>query len=102
MARGHPDTEDLGPRHSGAEQPRGTLPGGDQHHQSPDAAVIVAAGTGNTGSGSEMQRLLAPTQLAAEAADAEDAKIIALMNARRAEQGKPPLSLVQEAQVWES
>ena len=70
--------------------------------KSPDAAVIVAAGTGNTSSGSEMQRLLAPIQLAAEAVDAEDARIIALMNARRAEQGKPPLSPAREEQVRES
>lgn len=65
---------------------------------STDAAVIVAEGTGRARSGGAAASAFVQTA----AADAEDARIIAVMNTRRAEQGKAPLSLEQEAQVREN
>jgi hypothetical protein len=60
--------------------------------RSPDAAIIVAEGVRGHDQG------FAQT----DAAAAEDAKVIATMNARRAEQGKPPLTPAQEASVREN
>lgn len=59
--------------------------------RSQDAALIVTEGTGGTSSRQE-----------AEAADAEDTRIIAVMNARRASKGKHPLTPAQEQQVREN
>jgi hypothetical protein len=66
--------------------------------RSPDAALIVAEGTGRVGPGGAAASAFDQTG----AADAEDARIIAVMNARRAEQRKPPLTPDQEAQVREN
>jgi hypothetical protein len=60
--------------------------------RSPDAAIIVAEGV----RGSEQ------AFVQTDAAAAEDAKVIATMNARRAQQGKPPLTAAQEASVREN
>jgi hypothetical protein len=63
-----------------------------------DAALIIAAGTGRqTGIG---ERTTHATD--GSLAEAEDDKIIALMNARRAAIAKPPLSADQEKSVRES
>ena len=60
--------------------------------RSPDAALIVAEGSGG-GDQSFGQT---------DAAAAEDSKVIATMNARRAQQGKPPLTADQEERVREN
>lgn len=57
--------------------------------RSPDAAIIVAEGV-HGGDQAFVQT---------DAAAAEDSKVIAMMNARRAQEGKPPLTAAQEAQV---
>jgi hypothetical protein len=59
---------------------------------SPDAAIIVAEGVRGTGQGF----------MQTGAAEAEDSKVIATMNARRTQQGKPPLTAEQEARVREN
>jgi hypothetical protein len=78
--------------------PRAHFLGAINTVRSPDAATIVAEGTGRTGPGGAGAAAFANTG----AADAEDARIIAVMNARRAEKGKPPLTPEQQAQVIEN
>jgi len=63
--------------------------------RSPDAALIVAEGARRAGSDGPATSAFVQTG----AADAEDARIIAVMNACRAEQGRPPLTPEQETQV---
>ena len=58
---------------------------------SSDAAIIVEGVSGG-------DHAFAQT----DAAVAEDSKVIATMNARRAQQGKPPLTAAQEEQVREN
>jgi hypothetical protein len=60
--------------------------------RSPDAAIIVAEGVGGG------DQAFGQT----DAAAAEDSKVIATMNARRAQQGKPPLTAAQEERVREN
>ena len=79
--------------------PRAEFRGAISSVHSPDAALIVSDGTRGTGSRGDATYALAPTEREAKAAGAEDARIITVMNARRAEQGKPPLSPEQEEQV---
>lgn len=67
--------------------------------RSQDAALIVTKGTGGADSGIEAISALAAPEQEDNTRDAEDARIIAVMNARRAEQGKPPLTPEQEEQV---
>jgi hypothetical protein len=62
-----------------------------------DAALIVAKGGGGTDARCAATQALGQT----EAADAEDARIIAVMNTRKAEQGKSSLTPQQEAGVLE-
>src|SRR5438552_4115301 len=57
----------------------------DQLFCSPDAALIVAQGTRGPGSRGEAQYAVAPAVWEAETANAEDARIISLINARRAQ-----------------
>jgi hypothetical protein len=64
--------------------------------RSPDAALIVAEGSG----GREPSGVA--TSTFAKTADAEDSRIIAVMNARRAQQGKPELTPEQEERVKEN
>ena len=78
--------------------PRAHFLGAINTVRSPDAALIVAEGTGRAGSGGAATSAFVQTG----AADAEDARIIAVMYARRAEQGKPPLTSEQAAQVREN
>jgi hypothetical protein len=60
--------------------------------RSPDAAIIVAEGVGGG------DQALVHT----DAAAAEDSKVIATMNARRAQRGKPPLTAAREKRVREN
>ena len=78
--------------------PRAHFLGAINTVRSTDAALIVTEGTARARSGGAAASAFVQTG----AADAEDARIIAVMNTRRAEQGKPPLSLEQEAQVREN
>jgi hypothetical protein len=77
--------------------PRAEFRGAITTVRSTDAATIVAAGT--SGSSSHAAQALTATEWETKTTDAEDARIILLMNARRAEQGKAPLTPEQEEQV---
>jgi len=76
--------------------PRALFRGAIISVRSHDAALIVAEGTGGAASRGEPTYALAAAGREAEAADAGDARIVAVMNARRATQGKPPLTAGQE------
>jgi hypothetical protein len=81
-----------------SSNPRAHFLGAINTVRSQDAALIVAEGTGRAGSGGEAASAIGQTG----PADAEDARIIVIMNARRAAQGKPPLTPEQETQVREN
>lgn len=74
-----------------ATNPDALFLGGITSVRSPDAAVIVAEGVGGH-----------QEFVQTDAAVAEDSKVIATMNARRAQHGKPPLTPEQEDQVREN
>jgi hypothetical protein len=82
-----------------SSNPRAEFRGALNSVRSQDAAVIVAAGTGGTASGTSATYAPGAAEREAEAADGEDARIIALVNARRSKQGKPQLTAEQEEQV---
>ena len=70
-----------------------------------DAAVILAAATGDANGRAGEPAAGAEDffpQGASRLTDAEDEKVIALMNARRADDGKPPLTDEQEEQIREN
>ncbi len=69
-----------------------------------DAALIVAAGTGDANARADERAADATDsyQGANRLTDAEDEKVITLMNARRADEGKPPLTAEQEEQIREN
>lgn len=67
-----------------------------------DAAVILAAATGDAKPANQRPAPRTFPQGASRLTDAEDEKVIALMNARRADDGKPPLTDEQEEQIREN
>jgi hypothetical protein len=79
--------------------PRAHFRGAINSVSSRDAVLIMAEGTRGTGSHSGLVYAPVAAEREAVAADAEDTRIVSVMNARRAEQGKPPLTPEQEKHV---